>query len=134
MSQTNWYEDQNDAYTDLAEDGAMFTFSRRQKGKPDPITGEMADTYSETFTAPGIFKLSGTGYTWSTGRSSAMQSMIDQGLVQVGDEVLLVAAKTYVPKLEDRVIVGEETWVLKAISSLRPGIVPILHYLVIRKG
>jgi len=127
MSQTDWVAEQRDAYNDLAEDGVMFTFTRTVKGAFDPVRGAYGPGETLTFTAPGIMKALNTS-------SGAAQRWQEQALIQEGDEMLLIGCGTYEPELGDRVDIDGAAWAVKGVSSLRPGVVPLLNYLLIRRA
>lgn len=127
MSQTDWIAEQQDAYDDLLEDGVLFTFTREGKGKFDPITSTNAPGEDQTFTAPGIVKL------MSPTTNKVAQAWQAQGLIKSGDEMLLIGCGTYTPELEDRVDLDGVAWAVKGMTTFRPGIVPLLNYLLVRK-
>lgn len=121
-----WAEDQQDAYEDLKEDGALFTFVRKSGSKPDPITGEIADDFTTSFQTYGIMTQLSSG--------TDIRGQV-RGFVEMGEELLLVSAKGYEhPKIEDAVEIDGIMYKVKDISTLRPGVVPILHYLSIKRG
>ena len=120
---TNWQQEQNDAYIDLLEEGEVFTFVRTTNKKPDPISGKVEDALIDKFTAPGILKRAG-GIKWK-------REFAD--LVKEGDEILLCAAKTYTPEIGDMVNIEGQDWRVENFTPLRPAVVALLHYLLIRK-
>ena len=128
MSQTDWIAEQQDAFNDLVEDGVTFTFTRKGKGAYDPVKGAYAPGADQVFTAPGIMKL------LSPSSHRAAQLWQDQALIKTGDEMLLIGCGTYDPELEDRADINGAAWAVKGMSSLRPGVVPLLNYLLIRKA
>ena len=124
---TNWAKEQNDAYNTLAADGVMFAFTREVKGEFDPVAGEYLPGSSEDFTAPGIIDAYNSQATYQN-------IWKDKSAVQIGDKIILAAGLTYDPQIGDRVIVYGEQWAVQAFSSVEPGEVPILNYLLIRKA
>ena len=128
MSQgTDWIQEQQDAFNDLAEDGVFFTFTRVGKGAFDPVKSSYAEGESEQFTAPGIMSMQ------SISTNKAAQKWLADGLVQAGDEILLIGVGEYDPQLEDLVDIDGAKWAVKGVTSLRPAVIPVLHYLLIRK-
>ncbi len=124
---TDWIQEQQDAYNDLLDDGAVFSFTRQTNTKPDPISGLSEDSIIELFQAPGILKQIGQGRAQRWYREFA-------DLIQVGDELLLVSAKTYTPAIGDSVHINGIDWIVESFSVLRPAVVPLLYYLLIRKA
>lgn len=127
----DWYAEQQEIHEDLLEEGTTFHFRRLGKGSVDPITGEREEVFDQTFSSPGIVKLqAGTpSSAWAKSGASALA-----GLVEQGDELLLIGAMTYEPALEDRLErVTGEIWLIKGFVPFRPAEVPLLYYLLIRK-
>jgi len=123
---TAWISAQQDVYADLLEAGVMFTFSRTVKGAFDPVRGAYGPGETLVFTAPGIMKSPGRG-------GGAAEVWRDAALVESGDETLLVGCGGQVPALEDRVDIDGVAWVVKGVSVLRPGLVPLLAHVLIRR-
>lgn len=121
-----WMVERQDAYEDLREDGALFTFVRKSGSKPDPITGEIADDFTTSFQTYGIMKQLSSGID--------IRGQV-RGFVVTGEEVLLVAAKGYEhPMVEDAVEIDGIMYKVKDISTFRIGVMPILHYLSVKRG
>lgn len=128
MSQgADWNRERLDAEADLLEDGAVFVFTREKKGAYDPVAGAFATGEKATFSAPGIVKplnpsVNRIALSWQA-----------QGLILAGDEMLLVGCAAYEPELEDRAALNGQVWVVKGVSLVRPALVPVLAYLLIRR-
>jgi len=61
------------------------------------------------------------------------QSDIDGTLIKQGDQQLYVPAKGFVrPESDERITVGDETYVIKTVEVVAPGDVDILYIIQIR--
>lgn len=125
-----WEADQRFVREELLEEGVVLSFFREEQGPFDPVTGRRAQgttpSLSRRFTAPALMRMSAPG-------GSLAQAWRGQGLIMTGDEILLVAPGDYEPALEDRVAIGSERWTVKAVTTVRPGLEPLMHYLLIRR-
>lgn len=124
---TNWTREQQDVHNALQADGITFRFSRKENSGFDPIAGTYTATEDHTFTLPGFLRTpsGATAETWQT-----------QGLIRTGDEMLLVACgpeESDLPQLEDRVDISGQSWTVKGRSLTRPGLVPLLCRLLVRR-
>lgn len=124
----DWMNEQRDAHGDLLEEGVVFTFTRETKGAFDPVRGAYGPGETLVFTAPGIMK------PFHSGGNKAAQVWRDASLIESGDEVLLIGCGGLLPELEDRVDIGGAAWAVKGVSVLRPGLVPLLANVLIRRA
>lgn len=135
---TNWKQEQKEAYNDLLDDGALFTFVRKHKGKPDPVDGRMEEEFTETFKTPGILVTNHNRDYRFYGMSLDLFSREynkPQGLRLQNTDTMLVAAMTYPnPLPEDRVEINGVVWVVVGSASVRTATVALLHYLTIKMG
>lgn len=105
----------------LAEFGTDFVLqSQAEGGEYDPVTGETASG-GDPINTP--FK----GVRMNPTQEYA-QSM-SQGTVHARDMLILMEPNAREPKLEDAVVMGDETWQVVNIRVEKPADVP-LYYLV----
>lgn len=127
----DWDEEQLDVYNDLKDDGVKFVFVRRH-GHIDPVSGLILDDFEERFETYGIVR-SGAG------RLALPKNRIWDhrfgDLVESGDEVVMIAARTYqYPQLGDETEMDGLRWKVVAVDNYRPGKLPLVCYILIRRA
>lgn len=126
-TQWDWQAEQLDAEETLREDGVVLKFVRTQKGQLDPITGEYKKVKETVFEVPSLIKMYHAKATYA-------QSWMPEITVQATDEVILLSAKSYKPLLGDTVTLYEDKYTIAAVSTFQPAMVPLLYYVLARKG
>jgi len=123
----NWIQEQNEVYNDLMEDGVLLYFSRRVKSEFDPIKTKYGQANEVKFQLPALIVKISNNSVKSIG-------WLKESAIEVGDKMLLVAHSDMSPQIDDRVELYDEAWKVVNMSTLEPGMVPLMHHLLIRKA
>lgn len=123
----DWLATQQSITADLMNEGTSFIFRRKIEAEYDPIAGVYADSGERVFTSHGIFTSSGmnppTAFMWQT-----------EATVEQGDIILLLDCAAYSAQLGDLVKIDGVDWFVKSYAPLRPGGVPLLQYVLIKRA
>lgn len=119
------------AKSQIAAAGTTVTFYRKVRGGYDPDSGTYTTDSTLQADAPSLLKSLYSGTPSGRGKS-----MAPDGLVKVGDILLLVAAHNmaFVPDAGDAVTVCGKRFIVEAIAPLFPGGVDLLYYAYCRRG
>jgi hypothetical protein len=123
----NWIQEQAEVYNDLMEDGVLLSFSRVVKGDFDPVLQAYGQESKVEFQLPGLL-------TKLPNNSVKSIGWLKDSVVEVGDKMLIVGCKDMNPQIDDQVELYGETWKVVAMSTLEPGMVELMHHLLIRKA
>lgn len=115
----------------IAAAGVTVVFNRKVRGGYDPDTGTYTTDATLEASGPALLKSPYSGTPSGRGKS-----MAPDGLVKVGDILLLVAAHgmEFVPDASDAVTVFGRRYIVEAVSPVFPGGVDLLYYTYCRRG
>lgn len=107
------------ARTLIAEYGQTISVKRTTGGSVDPVTGVVVAGTTTTYSPKGILR-------------KYADKLIDGTRIKASDREL-VLDDTVAPVMTDKVTIGGQDWVLKAITPVEPAGTPLVYFCQVSK-